>query len=429
MHVTIPYGRGEHLSAHIPDDQLLGVVEPRPTVPLPDVEAGVRAALSFPIGSPPLEDLVHPGHPVAIVVDDITRATPTARLLPPILQQLSRAGVTDRDVSIVFATGGHRQHTIEEQRRLVGAAIFERYRCLDHDALDESSLADLGYHAWGIPIRVNRYVAEADLRILTGSIHAHDVAGYSGGGKAILPGVSGLDTIMKGIHGFKATSDPASVIGIIEGNPVRQAIEAVAQVLAPTFIVNTILNRDKEAVAVVAGGMIAAHRHGAHLVDEAAKVPVPGVADIVITCATYPTDICLYQGLNSIAGAVRLPRPIVRAGGAIILTGTFLEGVGSDDFYRLVRDHASPQALLDRLSRSDGCRRDQHAAQCWAQAAQWAAMYVVTDGVPEDILRAMWVTPARSVDAALEMAGARLGKSPTVLVLPDAAYTIAMLPG
>jgi nickel-dependent lactate racemase len=427
MQLTLPYGKGEGLSARIPDDRLLGLVEPRPAAPLAYVEVGIQMALSRPIGSPPLEELVHPGDKVAIVVDDVTRATPTAQLLPPILSRLSQSGVADQDVNIVFAIGGHRHHTVEEQRHLVSAAVFERYRCLDHNALDEHNLIDLGYHAWGIPIHVNRRVAEADLRILTGSIHAHDVAGYSGGGKAVLPGVSGLDTIMKGIHGFKATSDPSSVIGVIEGNPVRQAIEAVAQVLSPNFLVNTILNRDKQVVAVVAGDMIAAHRYGAALVDETARVLVPGAADVVIACASHPTDICLYQGLNTIAGAVRLPKRIVREGGAIILTGAFHEGVGSEDFYRLVRDHPGPDALLDRLKHLNHYLRDQHAAQCWAQAIKWATMYVVTDGVPDGILRDMWVSPARSVDEALEMAGAHLGRPATILVLPDAAYTIADL--
>ncbi len=422
---TIFYGK-EKLAVDLPEQNLIGVIEPREVDVPQDETAVIQDALRGPIGLPPLEELALPGQKVAIVVDDNTRPTPTARMLPLILAELQQAGVRDEDITIVFANGAHRQQTREEQTQLVGAEAIARYRVCDHNCHDRSQLSYMGATASGTPVHVNHFVAEADLRILTGLIKPHCQAGYSGGGKAILPGVSSIETIIAD-HNYEAIIHPRAIFGVIDGNPMRRAIEEAAHLLAPCFILNVILNRDKHIIGAVAGDMIKAHRVGVQKLDWFVRVPVPEVADIIVAGCSHPTSVNMYQAANAATVCTRLIRPIVKRGGVIIVAAPCPEGIGDGPFYQLVREAATAQEVIDKVAQPGFFMHDQWEAQLWATVLTYCQVYFVTDGITADRVREMKAAPYPSVAGALQAALSEQGSDARILVVPDAPYTIPEL--
>ncbi len=419
---TIFYGK-EKLAVDLPAQNLIGVIEPREVDVPQDETAVMRDALLNPIGLPTLKELALPGQKVAIVVDDNTRPTPTARMLPLILAELQQAGVRDEDITIVFANGAHRQQTREEQTQLVGAEAIARYRVYDHNCHDRSQLSYMGVTASGTPVHVNHFVAGADLRILTGLIKPHCQAGYSGGGKAILPGVSSIETIIAD-HNYESIIHPKAIFGVIDGNPMRRAIEEAAHLLAPCFILNVILDRDKHIVDAVAGDMIRSHRVGVQKLDRFVRVPVPEAADIIVAGCSHPTSVNLYQAANAATVCTRLIRPIVKRGGVIIVAAPCPEGIGDGPFYQLVRDAATAQEVIDKVAQPGFFMHDQWEAQLWATVLTYCQVYFVTDGITADRVREMKAAPYPSVAGALQAALSEQGSDARILVVPDAPYTI-----
>lgn len=422
---SIFYGQ-EKVTVEVPEQNLIGVIEPR-EVDIPQDEMAImQDAILNPIGLPPLRELALPGQRVAIVVDDNTRPTPTGKMLPLILAELEQAGVRDEDITIVFALGAHRQQTPEEQSQLVGAEAIARYHVCDHNCYDQSQLSYLGNTTSGIPVRVNHFVARADLRILTGLIKPHCQAGYSGGGKAILPGVSSIETIIAD-HNYEAIIHPKAIYGVIDGNPMRSTIEDAAQLLAPCFIMNVILDRDKHIVGAVAGDMIKAHRAGVRELDRFVRVPVPEVADIIVAGCSHPSSVNMYQAASAATICTRLIRPIVKRGGVIIVAAPCPEGISDGPFYQLVREAATAQDVIDKVAQPGFFMHDQWEAQLWATVLTYCHIYFVTDGVTSGQVREMKADPYPTVDDALQAALSEQGSDSRILVVPDAPYTIPEL--
>lgn len=421
----IYYGK-EKLPVEVPAANLIGVIEPREASVTQDEITILQQALQNPIGLPPLKELAKRGQKVAIVVDDNTRPTPTHKMLPLILAELETAGVQKEDITIVFANGSHRLQTREEQARLVGEEVMAHYRVTDHNPHDKSTLTYLGQTSRGTPVHINHYVAEADLRILTGLIKPHCEAGYSGGGKAILPGVSSIETIISD-HNYEANANPNAVFGVIDGNPIRSDIEDAAHLVEPCFILNVILDKEKRIVDAVAGEMIQAHRVGTQKLDQLVRVPVPEVADIVIAGCSYPTSVSLYQAANAALACTRLVHPIVKQGGIIILAAPCPEGVGGGPLYQLMSEAATPQEVVAKIAQPGFFLHDQWAAQLWATSLIHSDVYLVAEGLTLEQARNMKATLYTSVAAALEAALAQKGREARILVLPDAPYTIADL--
>ncbi len=423
---SLAYGT-ETLRIEVPSDSLIGEFTARPAPSAGRDGELIDAALRNPVRSPRLEQLVRTGSTVAIVVDDNTRPTPTATILPHILSVLHGRGVRRQDVTIVFANGSHRLNTREEQIRILGDERYLReYRISDHDVHDTANLTSLGTTARGTPVRINSWVARADIRILIGLIKPHAFAGYTGGGKSILPGVSSLETIMAD-HDYHATAHPGSVLGVIEGNLIRTDIEEAAGLLSPCFIVNTVLDEEKRIVGVVAGDMIEAHREGVKLLDAMVRVDVPEVADIVVAGCSHPTSVNLYQSSNALLNCTKTLRPVVRKGGIVILASPCPEGIGDGPFHELVREAASPEAILERLSRPGFFIHDQWAAQAWAAALLHCTVFLVASGIRDAAALEMKSRPFPDVRRALDAAFEEQGPGARVTVLPDAPYIVPCL--
>jgi nickel-dependent lactate racemase len=322
----IPWGKSGWLEFDLPQGwQMVGSYKPAELAPLPDVAAALDAALANPTGCPPLTQTAAGKCKIVIVVDDVSRPTPAHLLMGSILSHLQKAGADMGNVTVVAAPGLHRVMEYEDMVNKVGKEVLERISWLSHDSRDESSLTDLGRTDRGTPVLINRTVAEADFRVLVGTIEPHPHAGFGGGLKNILPGVAGVESIARN-HAICADPKYFFLLGSDpDSNPMRSDLEQAAGLLkGETFIVNTVLNAAMQVVGITAGHPVKAHREGAKLARQVFGVSIPGQADVVIT-DSFPMDIDLRQGVKAAANVLYAAKP----GGIILAALKCEEGLGN----------------------------------------------------------------------------------------------------
>lgn len=411
MLITLKYGKGD-LSLDIPGESLAGIVLPVQGEPPGVGEKIVREALENPVSSKRVGELVHPGESVAIVTSDVTRPCPSRVLLPPLLEELSAAGVPQEKVTIVFALGSHRKHSKAEMVHLVGEDVFGSFRCIDHDPLD---CVALGATSRGTPIEVFRPVAQADRRICLGNIEYHYFAGYSGGAKAIFPGVSTQRAIQAN-HSMML--EEGAKAGKLEGNPVREDLEEILRVLPIDFILNVVLDPGKKVLKAFAGHAVKAHREGCRFLDSRYRVRVESPADIVIVSpGGYPKDINVYQAQKALDNAMYAVRP----GGIVIWVASCGEGLGSSVFEKWIMEAACPQDLLDRVKTR--FELGGHKAAAIAIALRKASIFLVSD-LESSMAKRLFAEPFTSIEAAVGEAFRKLGGASTVLVIPYGSSTL-----
>ncbi|HHY46516.1 MAG TPA: nickel-dependent lactate racemase [Firmicutes bacterium] len=409
--VVIPYGKG-HVNVSISRENLTGVFSPRPAAVPEDPGRLVREALRNPIGSPPLREIARGHRQAVILVSDITRPVPSRLLLPPILEELKAAGMGPSQIHIVIATGLHRGHTDAEKRALVGDDVVDRFLVEDHSLED---CVDCGATASGLPVEINRSVVEADLRICTGNIDPHYFVGYTGGAKAIMPGVSSKRSVTA-THRMMLL--PGAEVGRVEGNPVRAAIEEIGDKVGIDFILNVVVNEKKEIIGAVAGHHVKAHREGCKIADQVFKVPVPEACDIVIAGAGgFPKDINLYQAQKGLDNA----RLAVKQGGTIILVAECPEGFGDETFEAWMTGVGDPEEIIARMERE--FVMGGHKALAVALTMRKAKVILVSSLDP-DLVRRAHFTPASTVAEALGMALDRHGGRAKIAVMPYAGSTV-----
>ncbi len=408
---TLLYGK-KAVRFKLPEKNVMGVLAPKKVFPSSDEDSLIMDALNDPIESPLLSNIVSPGSKVVLVTSDITRVVPSHKLIPPLVQQLKLFGVKRKNISIIFALGCHRKHTFEEQRRLLGENIYDQYRVIDHDIED---CVDMGKTKSGIPVQIFRPVLEVDIRICIGSIEPHYFAGYTGGAKSIMPGVSSRESVS---FTHKLMLSPNSVAGKLEGNPTREAIEEVGEVVGIDFILNVILNSQKQVVAVVAGDRIAAHRRGCSFADEYFKAPIREKADVVIvSCGGYPKDINVYQAHKALENA----RYAVREGGTVIFIAECVEGVGNKIFEEWMMQATHPQDAIDRLQKEFVL--GGHKAAAIGMLLKKLKVIMVSS-LPDRKVKRLFFTPAQSVDEAISISLQEYGKNASFLIIPFGGITL-----
>lgn len=419
MRLKLAYGR-DGLWIDLPSEAPVTVIESQFTPGLPDERDAIVAALRSPIGTRPLRELVAPADSVAVVFSDLTRPMPNDRALPPLLDELALAGVPDDRIVLINALGTHRPQTGAEMVTMLGEAIVRRYRIVQHDAWDDHNLVQVACNRAGHPVRVNRAYAEASVRILTGFIEPHLFAGFSGGPKAVLPGIADIEGIMDN-HGPAMIANQNATWGVTDGNPLWEEMLAVAQSTAPTFLFNVSLNRDRQITAVFAGDLELAHRAGVEFVRARALQPVPEPFDIVITSNSgYPLDLNLYQAVKGMSAAAL----IVRHGGDIIVVAECWDGIPAHGEYkRLLWEADSPQELLKRVMTPGFRCQDQWEAQIQAQVQLKARVHVYAGGLADEELRRALVIPCRSVEEAI-ISLLRQRPDATIAVMPDGPQVI-----
>jgi len=424
MKLRLAYGK-RGLDVEVPDHAL--VLLPQHTPPLPDPEGAVRRALEEPLASPPLRELVRAEDSVAIVVSDITRPVPNRILLPPVLETLGRTGVAKEGVVIVIGTGMHRAATPEEIEAMLGPDIPASYRVVSHDARDRSTLSYLTATSRGAEVWLNRDYLGADVKILTGFVEPHIFAGYSGGGKAVLPGIAGADLVMSN-HGADMLSHPKATYCQAEGNPIFEEAREVALATHPTFSLNVTLNERKEITGIFAGEMVAAHEAGMGQAARQALSPIPHLFDIVVsTNIGYPADINLYQSVKGMSVAAQA----VREGGAIVLASECSEGLGRGEYVELLHSEGSPKALLDKIHSPGFAVYDQWGVQCQVMVQQRADVYLHSSMSRETTESAHLYycqDVAETVERLRERHRAQHGgREPTICVLPYGHLTVPQL--
>jgi len=420
MKIPLAYGR-HGLQVEIPDDAT--VLLPKQNPGLPSEAQALYRALEQPLSAPPLREMVSSQDTVAIVFSDLTRPMPTARVLPPLLEHLSH--VPDDQILLINALGTHRCNTPNELAEILGEPVLSRYPILQHDAWDEENLVRLGTSSFGHPILVNRPYCEADVRILTGLIEPHLFAGFSGGPKAVLPGIAGFRTIMQN-HGYEMLAHPKATYGYNEGNPMWEEIREAARMAKPHMILNVSVNRKREITGVFAGEMEAAHAAGVQAVRESAMVPVDQRYDIVITTNSgFPLDLNLYQGGKGMRAAL----PVLKRGGTLIYVAECQDGIPEHGEYReIVHQAGSAQGILDLLQQPGFQAHDQWQAQVHAGVLLHAAeVHVYSENLSDEEITGMLCVPCRSVEDTIAALKERYGPEARICVLPEGPQTIPYL--
>lgn len=317
----LPYGNGFQ-EVTLPEEKVLYDIHGNQADVQEDIAAATLAAVRDPIASQPLQKVVRKGDKVAVIVSDVTRLVRTAEFLPVIISEINAAGVPDEDITIIVATGTHRAHTHDEDIAVCGKDIVKRIKIHQHDSRNNEELTDLGVTSFGTPILIDSYVAEADKVIITGAVSLHPMAGFGGGRKAVMPGVSGHATIMHN-HAIALAPkvgngcNPLCETGILEGNPLHEDMVEVTKKLDPAFLVNMVFTPEGKLHEVVAGHWYKAWEKGCKDLVAMAGVPIKELADVVFASAGgSPKDMNLYQSCKAHMNAVFA----VKKGGIMILT-------------------------------------------------------------------------------------------------------------
>jgi nickel-dependent lactate racemase len=402
-------------TVEVPDDAT--VIAPAELPGLEDQPAAVERALGSPLGGLSLDELAAPGKSVAVVFPDLTRPMPNRTVLPPVLAVLERAGVPDAAITLLCATGTHRRATAAEMRELVGPDITARYRIIDHQS-DDPDHVEVGQVA-GTPIRLQREYVEADLRVVTGFVEPHFFAGFSGGPKAVCPGLAATETILEAHHP-RRIADPASTFVTRHGNPVHDFVRAAVALAPPQFSVDVAINRDRAVTAVFAGPLTETHDAACSFVGAAAVQRVDAPFDVVVsTNGGYPLDRNLYQAVKGMAAAER----IVRRGGIIVMAAACRDGIPAGGSFAGVLARArSPEDLVDATG---GTELDRWQAQVLGRVLQRAQIWLYSGGMTDDMTVAAQLVPVKDLATVVDVARAASGGQGTVAVLPLGPLTVA----
>lgn len=417
MRVHLDYGT-TGLDVDVPDAPTV-VVSPRHQPALDDPAGALAARLASPTAGPPLQALVKAGQTVAIAVCDITRAQPREAMVRAILDALPQTAAAD--VTILVATGTHRANTPEELVQMLGADVVARCRVVNHDARDEASLVFAGTTSTGVPVWLNRWWLEADVRITTGFVEPHFFAGFSGGPKMVAPGLAGLSTTLV-LHDARHIGHPRATWGLTEGNPIHDDVREIARLTGVTFALDVALNRDQAITRVFAGELFAEHAAACAHVKAAAMCPVDARADVVVTTNSgYPLDQNLYQAVKGMSAAACL----VKDGGTIICAAECRDGIPDHGPYgRLLRERRSPDELLAMVEAPGFAEQDAWQVQVQALIQRRARVLVKADGLTHEQIREAHFEPVTDVGIAVREALGAAGPGATLAVLPHGPQTI-----
>ncbi len=401
--MQLEYGKTT-IEFEVPEGRLLRVLNAH-NVELPSDEMEcVRNAIENPIGSKKLNELVKPGMKVAIVTSDITRPFPNAKVLPLVIEKLNNAGIPDKDIVTVFALGSHRKHTEEEKKYLVGEKLYNRIECIDSDPND---CVHLGKTSKGTDVDIFSRVANADFIICLGNIEYHYFAGYSGGAKAIMPGVSTPNAIQQN-HSMMIM--PEARAGNID-SPVRKDIEEAASMLGIGFIVNVVLDENKRIAFAVAGDYIEAHRAGCTFLDKLYGVKIHDKADITIVSAGgFPKDLNLYQAQKALDNS----KDSVKDGGIIILLANCSDGLGNKAFEQWMSAKTKEECIKDI---KENFVLGGHKAAAIAKILATKRIFLVSS-LDKELIKKTGLEPYETLPEAFNAATEIMGNDSKVFIIP-----------
>lgn len=413
--VEFPFGTRK-LSLELPDNA--DVILPVKTPGVADELAAVRQALQHPIGSDRLRDMAPGKTSVVIVINDITRPTPTETILTALMEELSAGGVLPEQVTLLIALGNHEMPTNKEIKKMTGI-WYKKLNTICHDCYNKELLSFVGKTKRGMPVYVNKYYTEASLRILTGIITPHQSAGFSGGRKSVVPGIAGIETL-KTHHSFPIRPHEP-VMGIIKDNSFHEEAVAAARLAGVDFIVNVIKNYNNEIVDVVAGDMEKAHLHGVEVCKNAWVRKVDKPYDVVfVSPGGYPKDIDLHQAQKAVAVAEQVTKP----GGVIVLVAECSKGIGK--FANILKMADSVDTVIKDFIEKGFSADHSSKAYMFARALKKHKLMVVTGGIAENELSKMFMQGFSSLTEAAA-AALSINEAPSILCIPYSGECIPVV--
>ncbi len=414
---TLKYGE-QSVSFSLPESVQIDVLFPNKELDaLTDPANEIKESLRRPIGTDSLRELIAKEKPknVVVLVSDLTRPCPSHVIVPPLIDELLNTGLREDQIKIIFGLGFHRKMTVQEMEKAVGKSVFERIKCLNHDI---SECVFIGKTKRGTPIEVFKPVVESDFIIATGNLELHWFAGYSGGNKALLPGVCSKRTIETN-HSYMLLD--GAVSGKIENNPVREDIEEAGKMANVRFIVNAVLNSKKQIVKIVSGDPVLAHREGVKYIDMMYKVKIHKKYDIVIASpGGFPKDINLYQAQKGLDNAFHA----VKDGGIIVLVAECREDFGEKTFEEWMKNAKDPNEPLEWIKRE--FHLGGHKAVGFCKVLKKARVFLCSK-MDKKTVKQIFMTPYDSVQNAVDDALKELSQSSSVLLMPYANSTLPYL--
>lgn len=411
LKVGFLYGE-EQVELELPDRNLIGVLKTSRPSASADVEYEVLRSLENPV-----TPFMKKGSKALLIVTDYTRATPLSRILPPLIRKLKGEGF--REFTVLVANGLHAPASQKQLEELLGGEVFEEAEVVNHDASKSDELTYLGETSWGTPLWVNRRLFEADLRIGCGTVEPHFFAGYSGGGKIILPGVSGVETIYRN-HSYGMINHPGSRLGVLDKNIIYKDICEAASMSELDAVVNVVLSFEGGVSKCFSGEPIKTHRSAVEFLERFVKVRVERKADIVVVSGGgYPADRNLYQAVKGMA----VGEPLVKDNGVIVLLAECRDGVAHEHFYQLASKFKDPAALLKYIKEHEPIR-DQWEVQIMARILMKSRIVVYAKGVTAQELENMMLIPASSPEEALEIAFSLTSRDAELLAVPEGTHVI-----
>jgi nickel-dependent lactate racemase len=414
---TFKYGEGQ-IRFELDPALVEGELRIKEYPPLPNAVAAIQEAIRKPIQSKPLGEIVRPDQTVALIVNDPTRVANSHIYMPVLLAELNAAGIPDEKMFIIFAAGVHRELAEAEMVELVSPEVARRIKMYNTNAHDPAQFTYVGTTSRGNAVYFNKRVVEADQIVCTGSIVYHFFAGFGGGRKAMLPGVAAYETIRRN-HALML--EPGAGLGRLKGNPVHEDQIEGAEMRRPSFLLNVVLNERKEFLKIFAGDYIQAHLEGCKLVETIYGAEISRPADLVIaSCGGYPKDINIYQLQKTMDNAWLA----VREGGVVIILGECVEGVGSDQYLQWMQEYKTPERIEEKI-RSDFVVGG-HKAYAVTRLMK-KAQFILVCGMNRALVQTLRFTPAKDMTEALQIAFAKLGPKPRILLMPQGSLTVPIL--
>jgi nickel-dependent lactate racemase len=421
MNVKLAYGKTGHL-IELSDSYDIDIIEPRWMESAKDQTIAITNALLNPYNSRPLSEIVKPGDKIAIIFSDITRATPYDIIIPVLLNELK--DTPQQNIRFFCANGTHRFATKQELINILGEFVVKNYEIIQNDANKPELHEYVGTTLSGNEILLNKEILECDLKILTGFIEPHFFAGFSGGGKALIPGMASVKTI-KYNHSISHLSDNNVSWGITEGNPVWEEIMEAAEFVPGLFLLNITLNRKKEITNVFAGELRVAHYEGCKFARQSAMAPVDDLYDIVITSNSgYPLDLNVYQTVKGMSAAAQ----IVKQGGTIIMAAECWDGIPSNsDYEKILNSVSSVEDLMNFIKENESTLKDTWQIYFQALIQQKADVFLYSDKLDNETISKALFKPINNIGNLVDQLVKKIGPEARICILPEGPQTIPYL--
>ena len=424
MKISLSYGH-KGLDIEVNEHNLLEVIESKGAKPINNPKKTLIESFSNPIGSISLKEKIKSRKKICIVISDSTRAVPTRFILEALLGELESYGIKKEQITILIATGLHRPNLDMELENLIGKKIKEEYRIVNHYARLRETCEFIGKTKRGTPIIIDKTYLESDFRILTGLIEPHFMAGYSGGRKAICPGISYMD-MFKHFHGPEILESPNASNTNLKNNPFHIEATEIAKKAGVDFIVNVTIDKDKKITGIFCGDLEKAFNKGASFCSKASCVKIKGEADIVVTTGGgLPLDATFYQTVKGMVAAM----PAVKKNGMIVIASECKEEIGSDEFIELSTLEENLEEFMEKIKKPDYFKIDQWQLEELVKARRKADIYLYSScmlasrhKIPEATVRIV-----NSVEDAIKTGLEKFGSNATINVIPEGPYTVPVI--